>query len=77
MVEAKRVFITGITGFVGSHLAEYLQGIGVKVYGGRRWRAPLENIRNIKGKIDLVDFDIRDISSVRSAIAYAKPDYIF
>jgi GDP-4-dehydro-6-deoxy-D-mannose reductase len=77
MVEAKRAFITGITGFVGSHLAEYLQGIGVEVYGGRRWRAPLENIRNIKGKIDLVDFDIRDISSVRSAIAYAKPDYIF
>ena len=43
-----RVLITGATGFVGSHLAEYLIAKkGVQVFGTYRWRSRTENIDQI------------------------------
>jgi GDP-4-dehydro-6-deoxy-D-mannose reductase len=43
-----RVLITGITGFAGSHLAEYLLGLdGVEVYGACRWRSRLDNLSDL------------------------------
>jgi GDP-4-dehydro-6-deoxy-D-mannose reductase len=40
-----KVLITGITGFAGSHLAEYLLSRGdVEVYGLVRWRSKLDNL---------------------------------
>ena len=50
-----RVLITGITGFVGSHLAEYLLEMeNIEVFGIIRWRSKLENIEHIKDKINLL-----------------------
>ena len=44
-----KVLITGITGFVGSHLAEFCQNLGnVEVVGTYRWRSPKQNIAHIK-----------------------------
>ena len=45
----KRVLITGITGFAGSHLAEYFlaERPEVEVYGTYRWRSRRENIEGI------------------------------
>ena len=35
-----KVLVTGVTGFAGSHLAEYLLARGdVEVYGSCRWRS--------------------------------------
>ena len=43
-----KVLITGITGFVGSHLAELCQNLGdVEVVGTYRWRSPRNNIGHI------------------------------
>lgn len=43
-----RVLITGITGFAGSHLAEYLLGRGdVEVFGTMRWRSRLDNLDEV------------------------------
>ena len=40
-----RALITGVTGFAGSHLAEYLLARGdVEVYGACRWRSRLDNL---------------------------------
>ena len=50
-MDMEKVLITGITGFVGSHLAEYLIGQNVDVYGTVRWRSRTENIEYIKNKI--------------------------
>ena len=37
-----------ITGFVGSHLAEYLLNQdGVEVYGLIRWRSRMENVADL------------------------------
>ena len=78
----KNIFITGISGFVGSHLAKYLLDQGSRVFGLVRGRAdgsiPL-NIKylGIENRIELFDGDIRDISSVASSIRRSKPEIVF
>ena len=72
-----KALITGITGFVGSHLAEYLLKQDVEVFGTYRWRSPLDNIKDIKNKIKLVNCELRDLSSVYSTISQTRPDFIF
>ncbi len=74
-----RVLITGITGFVGSHLAEYLLSHeSTDVFGTVRHRSPLDNISKIKDRLTIIhDVDMRDAHAVESAIEVAAPDYIF
>ena len=71
-----RLLITGITGFVGSHLAEFALDHGAAVYGSCRWRSKTENIDHLQGRIDLIESDLRDLSSVRSLVETARPDCI-
>lgn len=54
-----KVLITGITGFAGSHLADYILAHHqeVEVYGLVRWRSRRENITHLEGKILLVEGD--------------------
>lgn len=75
----KKVFITGITGFVGSHLAEYiLQKSGnTKIYGLVRWRSPKNNIEKILTTVTLCYGDLEDYSSLEKIISFIKPDVIF
>jgi len=73
-----RILITGITGFVGSHLAEYLLSMkNIEVYGIERWRSKTENIDHIKDKVKLIECDMRDYSSVDKAIKQVKPEKVF
>lgn len=69
--------ITGISGFVGSHLAEFLLKSGLEVQGIIRWRSRTENIEHISAKLHLTEADIRDAHSMQNAIEEALPDYIF
>ena len=73
----KKAFITGITGFVGSHLAELLLKEGLEVYGLARWRSRTENIERIKSKIHLVEGDLLDLNSLQRAMMNVRPDYVF
>lgn len=73
-----RVLITGVAGFVGSHLAEFLlEKKNVKVFGIDRWLSRLDNIQHIKNKIDLIECDLTDPFSTNSAIEKSMPDLIF
>ncbi|MDD3718546.1 MAG: GDP-mannose 4,6-dehydratase [Actinomycetota bacterium] len=73
-----RIFITGITGFVGSHLAEYALGKeGVEVYGAVRWRSRMDNVEHIEDRLHLLDCDLRDNVAVKKALEEVRPDYIF
>ncbi len=73
-----RVLITGITGFVGSHLAEYcLTKPDVEVYGTIRWRSKKDNIFHIEDKINLHECDIKDGVSVQSMLKKVRPHCIF
>ncbi len=76
-MEAKKVFITGIAGFVGSHLADLLLGGGYEVYGLKRSRSKTDYIDSIVNKLHLEDADILDTHSLYSTISRIKPDYIF
>tara|TARA_Y100000310_G_scaffold335859_1_gene418950 strand:+ start:15107 stop:16117 length:1011 start_codon:yes stop_codon:yes gene_type:complete len=77
-------FITGITGMVGSHLADYLlANTDWKIYGLVRWNDRMDNIEhlmemiNTKGRVELVYGDINDLSSLLTVLEKTKPDYVF
>ena len=70
-----KAFITGITGMVGSHLADFLiKNTDWDLIGLLRWRSPLENISqhleeiNNGKRIKLVYGDLRDQVSIDNAI---------
>jgi GDP-mannose 4,6-dehydratase len=73
------VLITGITGFVGSHLAEFVlaKHPNVEIVGLKRWRSPKDNIFSILDRIRLFDGDLRDLSSLLKLLSESPPDYIF
>tara|TARA_R110002072_G_scaffold19956_8_gene73445 strand:+ start:10769 stop:11776 length:1008 start_codon:yes stop_codon:yes gene_type:complete len=80
----KSAFITGITGMVGSHLADYLlENTDWNIYGLVRWNDRMDNIEhlmdriNIKDRVELVYGDINDLSSLLSVFGKTKPDYVF
>lgn len=74
-----KALITGITGFAGSHLADYLLAHhpDVAVAGTHRWRSPMDNIRHLGGRVELVETDLRDYCSVHSLLERTRPDFIF
>jgi GDP-mannose 4,6-dehydratase len=74
-----KVLITGITGFVGSHLADYLidNQLVTEVHGIKRWRSPLDNISHKLNEITLHNCDLRDQSSLITVLRKVRPDIIF
>jgi GDP-4-dehydro-6-deoxy-D-mannose reductase len=71
-----RVLITGITGFVGSHMAEHALAQGAEVFGSIRWRSRTENIEHLRGRVKLVHCDLRDTSSVRHLLTSVDPTHV-
>lgn len=74
-----RALITGISGQVGSTLAEYLLSLGYEVYGLIRRTSSNNNkrIKHIEDKIKLVTGDLSDSASLLSAINDTKPNEIY
>lgn len=79
-----RALITGITGMVGSHMADYLlEHTDWDVWGACRWRSPLDNLRHLIGRINakdrlfLTDFELRDTVSMIRMVEEVKPDVVF
>jgi GDP-mannose 4,6-dehydratase len=74
-----KALITGITGFVGSHLAEYIleHHPKVEVSGLVRWRSPKQNIDVIMDRVVLHQGNLQDFPSLKSILAEHKPDVIF
>ena len=74
-----RVLITGITGFVGSHMVEFLlkEHPDVEIFGTRRWRSRLENLQHLMKHITLLECELRDFTSVFNVIKTVRPDRIF
>lgn len=74
-----KVIITGVTGFVGSHLVDYVlkESPGTEIFGLKRWRSPMDNISHVADKITLYDCDLRDLSSLIYMFNEVRPDVIF
>ena len=77
MVESKKALITGITGFVGSHMAELLVKEGYEVVGIARWRARREHLAELNGKIRIEEADLLDSHSLNNIMLSVRPDYVF
>lgn len=74
----KKVLITGITGFAGSHLMDYiLENTDYEVYGLKRMNSNLRNIHHALDKITLIDGDLLDESSLISLLKKVQPDQIY
>ena len=75
----KSALITGITGQDGSYLAELLLEKGYNVYGLiRRLSTPnISRIEHILDKIELVEGDLTDQSSLDNAMRTAQPDEVY
>src|SRR3989344_9122348 len=74
----KQVLITGVSGFAGSHLAEYLVGLGTyKVAGTYLSESSLKNVTHLKNKITLVKVNLVDRDATHSVIASIRPQLVF
>ncbi len=80
----KQVLITGITGMVGSHLADYLlANTDWNIVGMCRWRSPLDNIEHLvprinkKDRVHLLYGDLRDYHSIHDVVEKSRPDVVF
>lgn len=73
-----KALVTGITGFAGSHLAEFLLDQGVEVFGTVRHRSRMDNLSpETLSKVKLVECEIKDGTAVKSALESVRPDWIF
>ena len=74
-----KVLVTGITGFAGSHLVDYMlaEHKDAEIVGIQRWRSRTENIEHFLDKVRMVECDLRDASSVRDVLDAIRPDWIF
>jgi GDP-4-dehydro-6-deoxy-D-mannose reductase len=74
----RRVLITGVTGFAGSHLVDYLLTRNdCEIFGIHRWRSRTENVEHFADKITMLECDLRDATSTRDTLETVRPDWIF
>ncbi len=81
---SKKALITGVTGMVGSHLADFLlANTDWDIYGVCRWRSPLDNVQHLLERVnekDRVFFEYADLNdqiSLMTVIGKVRPDYVF
>ena len=79
----KKILITGITGQVGSQLADYvLNNTDLEVVGMMRWQDPMDNLYHLtdsinkKERISLCYADLNDYASISRILGDTRPQYI-
>jgi len=79
-----KALITGITGMVGSHLADFLlEHTDWDICGICRWRSPADNVQhlferaNSKDRIFFEYADLNDLVSLITVLKNTQPDYVF
>ena len=74
------ILITGGTGFVGSHMIDYIldNETDVKIYATKRWMEDTKNVDHINDdRFQFIDCDLLDGMSVKRAVEISKPDKVF
>jgi GDPmannose 4,6-dehydratase len=79
-----KALITGMTGMVGSHLADYLlANTDWDIYGVQRWRSPFDNLAHLTERVNNKDRifirygDLNDQASLITVLDEVQPDYLF
>lgn len=74
----KKVLITGVTGFVGQHVAQQLVHQGnFEIVGTYRSQSSLSRIESIKDNVTIKHLDLNDSEAVSQLISEVKPDHIY
>jgi len=74
----KKILITGITGFAGSHLAEYLLSQNEnEIVGVHSSDRNINNIEGFKDKIHLIKIDLNNTEDTARIVSEQKPEVIF
>jgi GDP-mannose 4,6-dehydratase len=83
-MQRTKALITGITGMVGSHLADFLLSeTDWDIYGMCRWRSPLDNVSHLldranrSDRLKFLSADLRDYISLLNVVEEVRPDYVF
>ena len=74
------ILITGGTGFVGSHMIDFIlkNETDVKIFATKRWMEDTKNVEHIDDdRFEFIDCDLLDGLSVERAIGISKPDKVF
>jgi GDP-4-dehydro-6-deoxy-D-mannose reductase len=72
-----RVLITGITGFAGSHMAEYLLAKGdLEIFGIYRRRSPLANLETLLNRLNMIEPGVADVATLQKAFQKGKINII-
>ncbi len=74
------ILITGITGFVGSHMTDYiLKNTNDHIFGFKRWMEDTKNIDHLidNPRVTLFSGDLVDYASVDRAVRLSNPDKVF
>ena len=75
---ALRALITGVAGFAGSHLAEYLVNhTDLDIIGVAREGSDLSNIAHLGGRVTVREGNVVSPEFVQSVIRENHPDYVF
>lgn len=77
LFEGRRVFVTGSTGFLGQHLTERLIELGALVWTGVIPGESQERVEALPPAAQKVTLDIQSAVSVRDAVEYCDPAYVF
>ncbi|MBI4055163.1 MAG: GDP-mannose 4,6-dehydratase [Elusimicrobia bacterium] len=79
MIENRKALITGVTGQDGSYLAEFLLEKGYRVYGliRRSSHEATHRIRHLLGRLELLDGDLTDQSSLDEAVRKTQPNEVY
>jgi len=72
-----KALITGISGFAGSYLAEFLVDKGYEVFGTFYDKSTFSNIDNILDKIEIFEGDLRNYNSLKTIIEKIQPEEIY
>lgn len=73
----RRVLITGVTGFAGSHLAERLVEHGDEVHGLAVDPPPHPHLARVAARVAIHDGDILDAAAVRAVVREVRPDVVY
>jgi GDP-4-dehydro-6-deoxy-D-mannose reductase len=80
---SRKILITGITGQVGSQLADYvLENTSFEVIGMMRWQEPMDNLYHLTSRINCNDrislyyADLNDYSALARMIMSVRPEFI-
>lgn len=72
-----RALITGISGFVGSHLAEHLLQLGGWDVAGTVYGGGEQNIAHLRQRLTLYDAELSALETVQHIVEDSRPDVIF